>query len=109
MLDVGENLIHIIIYDGKTITTSWILFCNISIRINLVYVETIKSACLWFAEVTPSGAEASCWSYETAEGTTCFSKPIQQTQVKITETDTTRYIHVKQNGTSLRVFRETSV
>ncbi|WAR21834.1 I5P1-like protein [Mya arenaria] len=31
------------------------------------------------------------------------------TQVKISEVDTTKYIHIRQNGTSARVFRETSV
>jgi hypothetical protein len=30
-------------------------------------------------------------------------------QIKITEIETTKYIHVRQNGSSVRVFRETSV
>lgn len=34
---------------------------------------------------------------------------VPQRQVKITEVDSTKYIHVRQNGTAVRVFRETSV
>lgn len=34
---------------------------------------------------------------------------VPSTQVKISEVDTTKYIHIRQNGTSARVFRETSV
>ena len=30
-------------------------------------------------------------------------------QIVITEIDSTKYIHVRQNGSSVRVFRETSV
>jgi hypothetical protein len=34
---------------------------------------------------------------------------IPSTQVKISEVDTTRYIHIRQGQSSTRVFRETSV
>ncbi|KAL5017078.1 hypothetical protein ScPMuIL_006667 [Solemya velum] len=34
---------------------------------------------------------------------------IPSTQVKISQVDTTKYIHIRQNGTSTRIFRETSV
>ncbi|CAL1525929.1 unnamed protein product, partial [Lymnaea stagnalis] len=34
---------------------------------------------------------------------------IPSTQVKISEVDTTRYIHIRQGESSTRVFRETSV
>ncbi|ELU03855.1 hypothetical protein CAPTEDRAFT_209551, partial [Capitella teleta] len=34
---------------------------------------------------------------------------VSSQQIKITEIETTKYIHVRQNGTAVRVFRETSV
>ena len=45
--------------------------------------------------------------YNNIAGPETMSTPTQQ--IKITEVETTKYIHVRQNGTSVRVFRETSV